>query len=57
MDDFAKSGAMMAIAAGMFLGSENDAHRQTMEYGDQATRNMTIITTDIWGAEKNVEHH
>lgn len=38
---------MMAMGAGIVLGSENDAQRHTMEYGDQATRNMTIITMDI----------
>lgn len=43
----AKSGAMIAMGAGMVLGSPNDAQRQTKEYGDQATRNMTIITMDI----------
>lgn len=43
----AKSGAMIAIGAGIVLGSPNDAHRHTIEYGDQATRNIIIITIDI----------
>lgn len=43
----AKSGAIIAMGAGIVFGSLNDAHRHTMEYGDQATRNMTIITIDI----------
>ncbi len=47
MEDLANSGAIIAIAAGIFLGSPNDAHKQTMEYGDQAARNITIIIIDI----------
>ncbi len=47
MEDLAKRGAMMAMGAGIVLGSPNDAQRHTMEYGDQATKNMTIITMDI----------
>ena len=47
MEDLANSGAMIAMGAGMVLGSPNEAHRHTMEDGDHATRNMTIITMDI----------
>jgi len=50
----AKSGAIMAIAAGIFLGSPNDAHKHTIEYGDQAARNITIIITDIY--KKTIKH-
>ena len=51
----AKSGAMMAMGAGMVFGSPNDAQRHTMEYGDQATRNMMIITIDI--CQQQTEKH
>ena len=37
----------MAMGAGIFFGSPKDAQRHTMEYGDHATRNITIITIDI----------
>lgn len=47
MDDLAKSGAMIAMAAGIFFGSPKDAHKHTIEYGDQASRNIKIMTTDI----------
>ena len=38
----------MAMGAGIILGSPKDAQRHTIEYGDHATMNITIITIDIW---------
>ena len=38
---------MMAIAGEIFLGSPKEDHKHTIEYGDHATKNITIITTDI----------
>lgn len=37
----------MATEGGISFGSPKDAHKHTMEYGDHATRNMSIIITDI----------
>lgn len=47
MEDFAKRGAMMAIAGEIFFGSPKEDHKHTIEYGDHATKNIIIITTDI----------
>lgn len=47
MEDFANKGAMMAIAGEIFFGSPKEDHKHTIEYGDHATKNITIITTDI----------
>lgn len=37
----------MAIAGEIFFGSPKEDHKHTMEYGDHATKNIKIITTDI----------
>lgn len=37
----------MAITGEILFGSPKEDHKHTMEYGDQATKNIMIITTDI----------